>query len=135
MGMWSKDALYGGIRLDQTVTIGTGPDDSEKVLLLDAVIVSDEVPTDIGFATKTALLINKLSADGTTLEGSPIEVNCLAQSIAEKVKEKADGDMPIVVVFFKVETKFDNDATVMQATNRWDGKVPKFEPLVEGNPF
>ena len=131
MGMWTKDVLYGGERLDQHVHIGETSLDAEKVVLLDIRVVSKEVPTDIGFATKTELLICKLSPDGTTLEGEPIRVNTLAQAIGAKAEEKEEGDLPAVVNFFVVEASKEgfNDATVMQLVSRWDGKVPKFDPL------
>ncbi len=136
MGMFTKDVLYGGERLDKHVTIGTGPLDSEKILLLDCGIVSDQVPTDIGMATKTALVICKLSDDGTTLAGEPYEVNTLAQAIAEKARAKAEGDLPAVVCFFVAPAGKEghNDATVMQFVARWDGKTPKFAP-VDDNPL
>lgn len=131
MGMFSKDRLYGGERLADHVTIGTSSLDSEQVLLLDAAIVSREVPTDIGFATKTALVIQKLSDDGTTTVGDPFEVNTLAQAIAGKAEEKEEGDLPAKVCFFTVEASKDgfNDAVVMQWCGSWDGKTPKFAPL------
>lgn len=144
MGMFDKDRLYGGERLTDHVKIGhtregtrAEPEDVENVLLLDCVIVSEEVPTDIGLATKTELLLNKLSEDGTTLEGEPFKVNTLAQAIAEKAKAKTDGDLPAVVCFFVTPsgTEGYSDATVMQFVRPWDGKTPKFQPLEEALPF
>ena len=131
MGMWDKDVLYGGERLDKHVHIGESSLDAEKVLLLDIRVVSKEVPTDIGMATKTELLICKLGADGTTIDGEPFAVNTLASAIGAKAEEADPGDMPAVVNFFVVENSKEgfNDATVMQLVSRWDGKVPKFTPL------
>ena len=130
MGMFTKDRLYGGERLDSHVGIGTAPTDSEVVLLLDAAIVSREVPTDIGYATKTALLLSKLTDDGTVAE-TPIEVNTLAQAIADKAAAKEEGDLPCKVCFFVVPAGKEgfNDALVMQWVGPWDGKTPKHDPL------
>lgn len=136
-GMWDKDVLYGGERLDAHVRIGDTRAEAEEVLLLDITIVSDEVPTDLGNATKTALVIDKLSADGTKSEGKALEVNTLAQAIAEKARVKQDGDLPAVVCFFKAPsgTEGFQDATVMQFVRRWDGKIPDFRPLQETLPI
>lgn len=138
-GMWDRDILYGGERLDAHVVIGESSTDpnKESVLLLDIVIVSDEVPTDLGPATKTNLLISKISADGTKPEGDLLEVNTLAQAIAEKARVKNEGDLPAVVCFFKTPsgTEGFSDATVMQFVRRWDGKVPTFTPLQETLPI
>jgi hypothetical protein len=137
MGMWDRDILYGGERLDAHVNVGETRQDAEEVALFDIVIVSDEVPTDLGNATKTALVICKLSADGTKTEGKPLEVNTLAQAVAEKARTKGEGDLPAVVCFFKAPagTEGFSDATVMQFVRRWDGKVPEYTPLAETIPY
>lgn len=136
MGMFTNDLLFGGERLDKQewITIGESARESTQVLLLDAVIVSDEVPTELGNASKTNLLIAPL-LEGGTVAGEPVTLGTLAAPIAEKARQKTPGDLPAVVCFMTVASKFDNDATVMQFVRRWDGKLPKFEPLPDGLPF
>lgn len=138
MGMFTKDVLFGGERLDKQewLAIGDSPHNSTPVLLLDCRIVSDEVPTEIGLATKSELLIAPLSENGTKAE-TPIALNTLAKAIAEKVRAKEEGDLPAVVCFFVTAASKEgySDATVMQFVRRWDGKTPKFEPLPDVIPF
>lgn len=134
MGMWQKDKLYGGERLANHVTIGTSPADSESVALYDIAIISDEVPTNIGNATKTAMVIAK--HDGKKW-GEPMTVNTLASAIADKARVVEDGDLPAVVCFFVTPSGTDgyNDATVMQFVRPYTDKVPDFLPLTEAIPF
>jgi hypothetical protein len=133
MGMFDNDVLFGGERLDKHVTIGTDSTNGERVALLDAVIVSDEVPTSLGNATKTLLKIGKLDKDYKIIEVQ--DLGTLAKAIADKVRLKEDGDLPAVVSFFTTPSKFDNDATVMQFVSKYDGKVPVSEALKEGIPL
>lgn len=142
MGMFDRDVLYGGLRLDREVAIGDRREgkeriDGDNVVLLDAVIVTEEFPTDIGVATKSNLLIGRLDRTGTRIEGDLLEVNTLSGPIGEKVKLKSRGDLPAIVTFFMTDASKDgfNDALVMQGVRRYDGPVPKFEPLREGIPF
>lgn len=139
MGMWDKDKLYGGERLDRHVKIGTveeGSAGAEKVALFDIQIVSDEVPTDLGNATKTAMVIGKLDDSGTKVT-EVLEVNTLASAIADKARVAAEGDLPAVVCFFETPagTEGYSDATVMQFVSRYDGKVPDYKPLAETIPL
>ena len=138
MGMWTKDQLYGGLRLADYVKIGTkeeGPAGGEHVALFDIGIISDEVPTDIGLATKTGLVIGKLDKDLKVTE--VLELNTLAQAIAEKARAKTEGDLPAVVCFFITESSNESysDAVVMQFVSRFDGKVPDFTPVKETIPY
>lgn len=135
MGMFDKDVLYGGERLDHHVEIGADSLSAERVLLLDCAIISDEVPTSLGNATKSGLVICKLDKTGTKTEGESMVVNTLASAIGDKVRLKSDGDLPAIVCFFRTESQYDTDATVMQFVGRWDGKTPAFQPIVETIPF
>lgn len=130
-GMFAKDIAYGGDRLDKMVVIGNRRDGvmtepAEEVVLWDCRHVAD-VTTDLGVARKTELLISRIASDGTTLEDEPFAVGTLANAIADKIEQRAEGDLPAVVIFFVTPSSKseNNDATVMQFVRRWDGKTPK----------
>lgn len=134
MGMFSKDVLFGGTRLDAVVGIGEkdAPEFAEKVIVLDAQVLSQVVPTDIGNAQKTVLTICR-TTDAGLPSGDPFQVGTLASAIAGKVAEGEPGDLPAIVVFFTTTSSFgdQNDALVMQFISRYDGPDINVAPLVD----
>lgn len=138
MGMFTKDVLYGGLRLDESIKIGTveeGPTGGDRVVLIDAITIAAPIVTDIGTAYKTVLRIVKMDKDNNP-KGDPIDCGTLASAIYGKVQDKEDGDLPAVVTFFVTPSSKagNNDATVMQFVSPYDGAAPKawdLPPLVD----
>jgi hypothetical protein len=131
MGMFTNDILYGGTRLDKYIGIGDlDRVGAEPFILLDCKVLPDRIPTSIGDAEKTLLLIAKLGAEDN-LPGDVEVVVTLSQAIAEKARQKADGDLPAVVICHMAESSKEgyNDALVMTFVSPYDGKAINYEPL------
>lgn len=133
MGMFTKDRLYGGKRLDQEFEVGTlaNPDGGEVFILLDAEVLAEPVPTDIGEATKTVLRVRKLDPSTNLPAGDVFDVGTLSQAVAGKAREKEDGDLPALVRAHYVEagTEGYSDALVLSFVAEWDGPALDFQPL------
>jgi hypothetical protein len=104
MGMHDKDKEIGLI-LQQYVP------KREEFILWDASIVRDDFPTDIGPATQVELWIS-LGTDDTRGQHK-VRVTTLAAPIAAKVREAEPDDFPAVMFWSTVQSKFNNDATVI----------------------
>lgn len=97
--MFDKDRLYGGDRLDETFT------EDERFILWGAEVLQEPVPTEIGDATKTILLVSKLE--------SPTEkfpVGTLASAIADKARDAEESDFPAVVKYHHVPSSKEGQA-------------------------
>lgn len=119
MGMFEKDKVFGGKRLvgDDSAEFKFG----DEFILWDGVIAAENVEfdNDIGKpATKTVLTVSRLESPN-----EKFDVGTFASAIAEKVKEKEEGDLPAVVQVLQVPTDM-NDATVIQFVRPWDGSTP-----------
>lgn len=131
MGMFDKDRVFGGDRLDEEF------EDGIPFLLLDAEVVAEGIDTgnDLPPASKTMLIVAHLKGGnpGGPVEGEPKVVGTLASAIADKVRLKSDGDLPAVVETQTVPSKDAgrNDAKVLQWVAAWDGDVPKHKLTLE----
>lgn len=125
MGMFDKDRLFGGARLDVEFV------DGEPFVLFDAEIVAEGVDlgNDLPPAAKTGLVVGKLKSDGE-LDGDPYVVGTLGSAIASKVRDKAPGDLPCVVMTETVPTDL-QPAKVLTYVGPYNGKVPATLPNIE----
>lgn len=104
MGMFDKDKEIGA-SLTQMFSA------CQPFLLLNARVLPDPVPTEIGPARKTELRVARLS-DG---ESAPFVVSTLASSIADKASESVPADFPAVVCWNTAHSKkWNTQATVLQ---------------------
>lgn len=123
MSLFTKDRLYGGTRLDEAVKLG------EEYVLWDIGIISEEVPTSLGMASKTELVISPVHDSQNYMR-----VGTLASAIASKVKEaRGDhSDLPAIVQFMRVPSAQEGgqDALVVQFISPWEGDpAPAFTPV------
>lgn len=132
MGMFDKDRVFGGKRLDAEI------EDGIPFVLFDAAIVAENVQIgdeDMPPATKTALVVAHLKGGNPAgpIEGDAIVVGTFASAIAGKVRDKSPGDLPAVVETMTVDssTKGRNPAKVLQFVAPWRGDIPKNLPTVE----
>lgn len=109
-GAWAKDKLF-GLRLDQTFP-ATKDKPSDPFLLI-AGRIDGMVPTDLGEARHVALLVQYLDENGKP-KGNPFKVGTLASAIADKIEQAVPDDFPAIVVAQVVESRFNNDALVLQ---------------------
>ncbi len=117
MGMFDKDKLYGGERMDDHFNTG------DEFILWGAQVLPDKIPTSVGDARKTLLQVSR-----TTDPELVFIVGTLASAIADKANEADPSDFPAVVKLAKVPSSFDNEATVIQFVAEWEGKKPKTLP-------
>jgi len=107
VGAFGADKLYGN-RMDQTFDAG------ERFLLVAAKVLENPIPTDIGDARKTEMLVAKLDTEGHPIGGA-FKVGTLSSAIADKIDQLVTGELPAVVFWTKVRSKqFKTDATVLQ---------------------
>lgn len=103
-GMFAKDRLYGGTRLDEWTDLNT------SFVLWGAHVLDELVPTSVGDARKSILLV-------ATMDNPYLVDECgtLASAIAEKVDEADESDFPAIVQLMKVKSAtWQTDATVLQ---------------------
>jgi len=114
MGMFDKDRLYGGERLDKWCEPG------DRFILWGVEIVDEPVPTSVGNAIKTLLKVSTLDApENQTIVGT------LASAIAEKAKDAEESDFPAVVEFQKVHSQeYNTEAAVIQFVEPYDLENP-----------
>jgi hypothetical protein len=115
MGMFDKDRLYGGERLDQRFELG------DEFILWGVEVMPDAVPTELGDATKTVLEVST--------KDNPEErfkVGTLASAIAEKAKDAEPTDFPAIVRYEKVPGRFDSDAAVISFVALHNADKPPF---------
>lgn len=114
MGMFDKDRLYGGERLDQTF------EEDDRFILWNAEVLDEKVPTGIGDATKTLLTVSKLGSPG-----EKFVVGTLASAIATKAATAEDSDFPAVVKYHHVPGQQDSEAAVISLVEPYDAKKAK----------
>lgn len=137
MGMFDRDKTLGGLRLDQEFTIGNadarGPDGGEVFLLLDCTVLPEPVDlnNDLPPAQKTILRVCRWDADKYRATGEVFDVGTLSQAIAEKAREKSDGDLPALVRAHKAAARNEawNEATVLTFVGPYDGPTIKYNTL------
>jgi hypothetical protein len=97
--------------------------------------VADDVPTSLGMASKTMLVLAKRDQGGTFSDVHT--VGTLSSVIAEKVRMRSDGDLPAIVCFMRVTGTHGTEATVMQFIRRprSEESIPEFDALEEPLPF
>lgn len=126
MGMFDKDRLLGGLRLDVEIPDGV------PFILWDAGVIG-EIALENGLppAVKTGMSVSR--CDYSTYEpvGEPFTVGTLAGPIAEKVRLKDDDDLPAVVQTFTVTSDKGNDARVIQFVAPYEGKIPDNVPAYD----
>lgn len=126
MGMFDKDKLYGGLRLDEKFNIG------DKFVLFNVMVMDARVPTAVGDAEKTLLVVSYI--EGKDKISEAFIVGTLASAIADKAKEAAPDDFPAIVELAKVPSSYQGkdgkgqDATVIQFVSPYSGKVPNSLP-------
>jgi hypothetical protein len=94
-GMWRRQKLFGGTRLDKWTEYDS------PFVLWDARILPDKVPTDLGEATKTELLVSALESP-EYLEW----VGTLASPIADMAGEATPDDFPAIVQVVRVPSSY-----------------------------
>lgn len=113
MGMFDKDRLYGGERLDQTFEYG------DSFILWGVEVLAEPVPTEVGQATKTFLTVSRLDSPG-----EQFKVGTLASAIADKAREAEESDFPAIVKFEKVTSeKWGTDAAVISLVEPYDAQA------------
>jgi hypothetical protein len=106
--MFDKDKSFG---VDVTSVFPLG----QPFLLWGAEVLADKIPTALGDASKTRLIVSTL-ADPTDHR----EVTTLASAIADKAAEASPDDFPCRVELRKVASSFGGEALVLQ----WLDNVP-----------
>lgn len=110
MGMFDKDRLYGGERLDETFSFG------DTFIVWGVEVLPDPVPTEVGNATKTILEVSKRDAPADRFK-----VGTLASAIAEKAREAEASDFPAVVKYHQVTSeKWGTEAAVISLVEPYD---------------
>jgi hypothetical protein len=110
MGMFDKDRLYGGDRLDETFQFG------DTFILHSVEVLEEPVPTEVGDATKTILTVSKRDNPG-----EQFKVGTLASAIAEKAREAEASDFPAVVKYHQVTSeKWGTEAAVISLVEPYD---------------
>lgn len=111
MGMFEKDKMYGGERLDKWAEPG------DRFVLWGVVEFIEDVPTSIGDGTKVILEVSSLDApDNKTRVGT------FASAIVEKSRDAEPSDFPAVVMLETVESKqYDTDALVLSFVEPFTG--------------
>lgn len=124
-GMFHEDIVYGGKRLDESVTQG------QTYVLFDCGIVAENVETSIGDeGTKVELVLAEYGVESGAV-GAPFKAGTFASAIVAKVKRKQPGDLPAVVQFETVQSKqWGNDAFVMSFVQRYTGDTPETLPVI-----
>ena len=108
MGMFDKDRMYGGERLDRWADFG------DSFILWGVEVLPDPVPTSVGDATKTLLEVSTLdNPENKTTVGT------LASAIATKAREAEESDFPAVVKLEKVPGGYGSDATVISFVEQY----------------
>lgn len=102
MGMFDKDKEIGLI-ITRFVEL------NEQFILWDARIVRDDFPTTLGPTPQSQLTVSKMAEPQ-----DKYVTTTLASAIAAKVREAEPGDFPAVVQLARVESRFGNDALVVQ---------------------
>jgi hypothetical protein len=100
--MFDKDKSFG---VDVTSVFQLG----QQFLLWGAEVLPDPIPTALGDARKTRLIVSPL-ADPTEQR----EVTTLASAIADKAAEAEPNDFPCKVELRKVASSFGGEALVLQ---------------------
>lgn len=114
MGMFDKDRMYGGDRLDEVFDLG------DTFILWNVEILDKRVPTDVGDATKTVLEVSRESAPD-----EHFKVGTLASAIAEKAADAEPSDFPTVVKLEKVHSaRWGTDALVISLVEPYDAANP-----------
>lgn len=136
--MWENDIIYGGEQLEPNVHL-----DEQEYVLWDCAIVAENVHTSLGDdGTKVEVVISALREDPAgrdPLTDPPAKYGTFASSIVGKVRQKADGDLPAVIVFSKVPSSqaAGQDAFVMTFRRPWAGDpstmLPPITPVREGS--
>ncbi len=106
-GMFAKDKEIGN-RVDAEFDLG------EHFILWSAVVQAEKVDTEIGKASKTVLEVSRPESPDMRFE-----CTTLASAIADKAAEAMTDDFPCVVELRKVESKYGNDALVLQWVSDW----------------
>lgn len=121
MGMWDKDIVYGGERLDENVV----SDGAAEYVLLDCGIVATNVKTDLGDDGTKAEVILGLLKDGAVTNVA--KYGTFASAIIGKVMDKGEGDLPAVITFSKVPSSqaANQDAFVFTFVRPYSGTVPE----------
>lgn len=137
MGMWTNDVMFGGLRLDEQL------EKRVPFVLYDAAITVEEVPTSVGNARKSSMIVQRLKVDtdaahpsraANEVEGEPFVVNTLASTIAEKVAQASASDFPMVVCWDTIHSeKWDREATVLVPLRKWTQPVPENLPDINSN--
>lgn len=110
MGMFDKDRLYGGERLDQTFAFG------DTFILWGVEVLAEPVPTEVGNATKTILTVSRKDAPG-----EQFKVGTLASAIADKARDAEESDFPAVVKYEQVTSeKWGTEAAVISLVEPYD---------------
>lgn len=121
MGMFDKDKLYSGKRLDVEFI------DGEEFIIYDVPAIIPNVPTNVGgeekMAKKTVMTVAKM--------GAPTDAffcGTFASAIAEKAEEAEANDFPAVVSWTRVPSNYNTEALVLQFLRRYDGdRIPQEE--------
>jgi len=109
MGMFDKDKEIGVI-LQNWIAPNT------PFIIWGARILREDFPTQIGNATQSGLRVSKVDTPGDRYD-----VTTLASGIAAKVREAEPTDFPAIVQTIYVNSKFGNDALVLQFLKPYDG--------------
>lgn len=113
MGMFDKDKMYSGKRLDLEFQ------QDEEFVLYDVPAIINDVPTDVGMARKTILTVATMA--------SPKEaffVGTMASAVADKAEQAEASDFPAVVLWTKVHSEaFNTEALVLSFVRRYDGEA------------
>lgn len=124
-GMWQNDIVFGGEQLEPNVNMG------REYVLWDCGIVARNVTTSIGDdGTKGEVVISQLHEGAEDTPSEPRKYGTFASSIVAKIDMRTPGDLPAVVKFEKVESKFDTDAFVMTFVRTWTGDKPAIMPTI-----
>lgn len=113
---WERDKAF-GLRLDQAFPAKKGEPGDPFLLLAGK--IDGEIETEIGTATHTSLVVQRLDDRGRPA-GMMFKVGTLASAIAEKINAAVPDDFPAIVQTMIVESRFQNDALVLQYVGETD---------------
>jgi hypothetical protein len=115
---WERDKAF-GLRLDQAFPAKVGEPSAPFLLLAGK--IDGEIETEIGTATHTSLVVQKLDDRGRPA-GMMFKVGTLASAIAEKINAAVPDDFPAIVQTMVIPSRFEdrNDALVLQYVGETD---------------
>lgn len=111
MGMFDKDKSFG---VDVTSVFGLG----DPFILWGAAVDDELVPTSLGDARKTRLVVSTLADPAAHRE-----VTTLASAIADKAAEATPADFPCKVELRSVASSFGGQALVLQWLDNVDDEL------------